>query len=244
MNPYLLPWMIVPTIPTDNPKPPTVYALLNSIVNFDNPNPAKIKNLASEGRNVFFDFDYPLSSNIEKADFECMILNKFMMRRIGFDTLTAFKIQLNVKLNEIMPQYNLLFDAIEGWDLFNDGETTTITISDNTTSANTTSASNSSISSATNTSDRRNSNTPQTNLTDVQNGSYISEYNYDTDTANANDTSQSSATYNGTNSNTKNETRQKSPADKIKLYKDFIEAKNNIYSMIFKDLDILFYQLG
>ena len=32
-------------------------------------------------------------------------------------------------------------------------------------------------------------------------------------------------------------------SDKINIYKQFLESKNNIYSMIFKDLDSLFYQL-
>ncbi len=51
-----------------------------------------------------------------------MILNKFLTRRIGFDTVTAFKIQLNVKMNEIMPKFNKLFNSLENWDIFNDGE--------------------------------------------------------------------------------------------------------------------------
>ena len=38
--------------------------------------------------------------------------------------ITAFKIALNVKLNEIMPVYNKMFDFLDGWDLFNDGEKT------------------------------------------------------------------------------------------------------------------------
>ena len=33
MNPYLIP-LLIPRFPHDNPKPPTIYALLNSIVNF------------------------------------------------------------------------------------------------------------------------------------------------------------------------------------------------------------------
>ena len=111
-----------PPLPNDISEPPTLYSLLESIVNFDALNKTKIKDLAKMGRSTIFDFNYPLTSNISKEDFECMILNKFLMRRIGFDTLTAFKIQLNVKLNEIMPAYNKLFDSLNGWNLFNDGE--------------------------------------------------------------------------------------------------------------------------
>jgi hypothetical protein len=48
-----------------------------------------------------------------------------------FDTVTAFRIQLNVKINEIMPLYNKMFDAIENWDIFGDGEVTEKTGTDN-----------------------------------------------------------------------------------------------------------------
>ena len=30
-------------------------------------------------------------------------------------------------------------------------------------------------------------------------------------------------------------------SDKVSAYKNFIESKQNIYSMIFKDLNVLFY---
>ena len=45
----------------------------------------------------------------------------FVLGKIGYETLTAFKIQLNVKLNMIMPKYNMMFDSIQGWNLFRDG---------------------------------------------------------------------------------------------------------------------------
>ena len=67
----------------------------------------------------------------------------------------------------------------------------------------------------------------------------MTDYNYDTDTSTGTTTSNSS----GTNTNTTNETINRSPADKIKIYNEFIENKNNIYTMIFKDLDSLFYGL-
>lgn len=218
----IYPFIRPPAFPDYN-LPPTLYRLLNSIVNFDEEEPTKIKDLASAGRSDIFDFDYPLSENIEKEDFESLILNHFLMRRIGYDTLNAFKIALNVKLNEIMPIYNKMFDMLEGWDLFNDGERVTETGSNtltNTTSSN-------------NTSDRRYSDTPQNQLADVRNGSYITDYNYDTDTGSVTSAS------NGSDSRTITRT----PSDKIKIYKEFIENKKSIMTMIFEDLDSLFYGL-
>lgn len=216
------PFIMPPAYPDYN-LPPTIYRLLNSLVNYDEEEQTKIKNLASEGRDEIFDFTYPLSSHVVKADFETMILNHFLMRRIGYDTLNAFKIALNVKLNEIMPMYNKMFDMLNGWDLFNDGET----ISESgTNSLN-------NITSSQNTSDRRYSDTPQNQLTNVQNGSYITDYNYDTDNGTT------SASTMGTDSRIITRT----PSDKIKIYKEFIENKKSIMTMIFDDLEPLFYGL-
>ena len=96
-NDYLLSMFYPPILPTNNYNTPTIYSILESIVNYGKDDKTKIKNLAKEGRQKIFDFDYPLTDNISKEDFECMILNKFLMRRIGFETITAFKCQCIIK---------------------------------------------------------------------------------------------------------------------------------------------------
>ena len=218
----IFPFIIPPAFPDYN-IPPTLYSLLNAIVNFGEEEQTKIKNLASEGRNKIFDFDYPLTENVDKEDFECLIINHFLMRRIGYDTLNAFKIALNVKLNEIMPIYNKMFDMLDGWDLFSDGER--VTESGNNSLNN--------ITTSQNISDRRYSDTPQQQLTNVQDGKYITDYNYDTDSGSV------SASTMGTDSRIITRT----PSDKIKIYKEFIENKKSIMTMIFEDLEPLFYGL-
>lgn len=251
MNNYFFPYYFYPTIPHMNEKPPTVYSLLESIVNYGKDNKTKIKDLAKNGRTTFFDFDYELSENISKEKFETTILNHFLMRRIGFDTLTAFKIQLNVKLNEIMPLYNKMFDALENWNIFNDGEVTTKTgnIEDNNTINNT--ASNTLNNTANNTtnniSDRRESDTPQNQLQEIRDGNYVTKYNYDSNNTTSQDTS--NATGNSTSNTTEEkqnqyqETITKSPADKIAILREMQENINNIFTLIFNDLECLFYQL-
>ena len=87
------------------------------------------------------------------------------------------------------------------------------------------------------TSDRRYSDTPQNQLQSVRDGEYVSEYNYDTDNGTTSNTSFS------TNNNTTNEAITRSPADKMMLYSEFLKNRQNIYTMIFKDLDSLFYQI-
>lgn len=247
---FLMP-MFIPMIPTNNMKPPTVYAILNSICNFDAETQTKIVDLAKVGRTKIFNFDYPLSEKVDKEKFECMILNHFLQRRINFQTITGFQIQLNVKLNEIMPLYNKMFDSLDGWNIFEDGEKTTHdSIDDRTTNVENTA--NNSLSSNSNTtseniSDLRYSKMPQNELQNIKDGKYITEYNYNQDNATNTDESTSTGSSSGT-SNTKDnnilhEEWNRSPADKIAIYKEFQENLKSIYGMIFKDLECLFYGL-
>ena len=277
-----------------NDKPPTLYALLNSICNFEieeKEDITKTKDLAKIGRTKIFDFDYPLTTKINKEDFESMILNKFIMRRIGFETPTAFKIQLNVKLNEIMPIYNKMFEMLDGWDIFNDGEeitreTTTNNINDyeghkinsgtNTTENTGTntienSGTNKSQSDSTingnQITDNRNSDLPQNEISNVADGNYMTNYQLTDvdntgievviasedlnskskntiDTQNKNTIDLTEIGYNTTKNNgTVKEVIKRTPSEKLELYTKFIKERTNIYSMIFKDLDCLFYQL-
>lgn len=243
--------MFMPMIPTNNMKPPTVYAILNSICNFDAETQTKIVDLAKVGRTKIFNFDYPLSDKVDKEKFECMILNHFLQRRINFQTVTGFQIQLNVKLNEIMPLYNKMFDSLDGWNIFEDGEKTTHDSRDDRTT-NVENTANNSLSSNSNTtseniSDLRYSKMPQNELQNIKDGKYVTDYNYNQDNATNTDESTSTGSSSGT-SNTKDnnilrEEWNKSPADKIAIYKEFQENLKSIYGMIFKDLECLFYGL-
>ena len=224
-------------------EPPTIYSLLNSYVNFANDTPAKIKDLANAGRAMFFDFDYPLATGMTKSEFECMILNHFMMRRIGYETVTAFKIALNVKLNEIMPMYNKLFESINGWNIFTDGEIMDRTVTDSRTVNNTGTSSGTNNTTSSTTSDRRFSNTPQNALQDVRNGQYVTEYNYDSDGGTSNSTSSASNNNSSVEGGNEIERIVRTPTDKMHLYTEFLRNRQNIYTMIFKDLDSLFYQI-
>ena len=232
-------------------KPPTLYSILDAYCNYGKEEKTKVKDLALVGRELIFDFEYPLTSKINKVDFEKMILNNFLDRRIGLETVTAFKIKLDVKLNEIMPIYNKMFEMLDGWDIFSDGEETNRIINDSRNIENTNNGTTSTTTNATTTNsivkDIRKSDTPENELEDVQNGSYVSNYEYNQN----NGTSTDNSTNSGTSQNTQNTTNEgtleeriiKSSKDKIKDYNDFITNRKHIYSMIFKDLECLFYQL-
>ena len=224
-------FLLFPPLPPNCSKPPTIYTILESIVNYGKDNQTKIKDLAKEGRGTIFNFDYPLTNNISKEKFECMILNHFLMRRIGFETVTAFRIQLDVKLNEIMPLCNKMFDALENWNIFNDGEVTEKTGTDNRTINNTAETintlENESTTNSSDTSDRRNSELPQNQLESLRDGSYVSNYNYDQNSAESHDNSTSNGSSNSSNNtqddNNYHETITRTPADKIAIYKEFQE---------------------
>ena len=227
--------LFFPFIPATNEKPVTIYSILNSYVNYDAETQTKISDLANVGRTIIFDFDYPLSNQITKEDFETQILNHYMMRRIGFETVTAFKIALNAKLNEIMPTYNKLFDVLNNWNIFNDGETI-----DRRYTSNANNTSNvDSTGNANSVSDRRYSDTPQNKLENIRDGSYVSEYNYD-----SNDNySQTNTSSSGNNNINDVEITKRSQHDKMYVYKELLNEKNNIMKSIYKELDNLFYDI-
>ena len=177
--------------------------------------------------------------------------------------MTLFNIQLNVKLNEIMPIYNKMFDALENWDIFNDGETTKKSGTDNRKTENTTNTTNESTSSNTlnnesttntsNISDRRYSDLPQNQLQNIRDGKYVTKYNYDTETnegkdnsksvGNSENTANTESRNNTTDDNINSETTTRSPADKISILKEMQANIKNIYSMIFDELECLFYSI-
>lgn len=241
-------WGTFPKIPNDiNMRPPTLYALLESIVNFGTDEKTKIKDLASVGRTTIFNFDYPLFHGIDRAEFETMILNKFIMRRIGYETVTAFQIALNVKLNEIMPTYNKLFEAMEYWRLFEDGEKIEREQNDTRNSKvdTTMQSNNTSNTTSQDIADLRESELPQSEIDNVKNASYLTKYNLNTNNANGTDVSEQHSTGNNQTAEAGNlkEIIKRSPANNIDVYTKFLTEKQNIYTMIFKDLDSLFYQL-
>ena len=293
-DPFFYNFLYKPFIPPDYDIPPTIYALLNSYVNFNKSNKTKINNLAKEGRGLFFDFNYSLSNKLNKEDFETMILNHYMMNRIGYDTVTAFKLQLNVKINSILPMMNKLFDTLPDLSIF-DGESIISdstdnrdisdnrNINDNKNITDNKNLNNESTikddhyitdignthSNNENINDNRFSDEPQNQLEDVQDGSYVTNYTYNT----SNENNQINETFNRNENTTKNENQStnekytrnennttndnlkrnddnihheetfKTIGNKVEVLKMYQENLTSIYDLIFKELDDLFYSL-
>jgi hypothetical protein len=207
-----------------NPKPPTLYAIMNSIANYDAEEKTKIRNLAKATHEKIFDFEYPLSSKVNKEDFECQILNHFIMRRIGQETFTAFQLFLENKLNEILPYYNIMFDSLTDYNLFNDGEVITRNREDNGTSTL----------NSINEMKSKYAEYPMNQLSDIDDGKYVTNQTTNNGTNGSN----------GTSSNISRETETRSGIDKMDLYQKYLQTRNSIMTMIYKDLDILFYGLA
>ncbi len=244
----MFPWSIIPMfypmLPNDCNKPPTIYSLLESIVNFENDTPVKKSELARNGRDKIFDFDYPLTEHITKENFEVMILNNYMMRRIGYETPTAFKIALDVKLNSIMPIYNKMFDSLENWDLFNDGEIVERETSKEDESVGTNNVTNTSQLSSTSRDDTRYSDTPQGRLNDIEAGTYMTDYTLNQNTSSGNSTNTETGRDTKSSNGTESERITRTQHDKIEIYKNFQNEIKSIYQLIFDELDDLFYSLN
>ena len=244
----MFPWwgmmpMFYPMLPNDCNKPPTIYSLLDSIVNYNSEVKTPIKDLAKLGRSEIFNFDYPLTSNITKENFEVMILNNYMMRRIGYETLTAFRLALNVKLNSIMPIYNKMFDSLENWNILEDGEIVEREVEKEDSSTGTNTTSNTNQLSSTSRDDTRYSDTPQGRLTDIEDGTYMTDYTLNQNTSTGNSTNTQNGSESKQANGTETERISRTPINKIEIYKEFQNELKSIYQLIFNELDDLFYSL-
>ena len=231
---------------SQNDVPPTLYSLMNSYVNFNKTEAEKVSiiNLPSAFRTYLFDFNYPLANNL-KADFEENFLSHYMFRRIGFDTYMSFKIHLKNKLNEIMGKYNAMVDEFSELDFLGISEVHTRTVDDDrtTNSSSRTDSTNSSTGSSSNTSDNRYSDTPENQLTDVQNGTYLTDYTYNqqTGSSTASATGASTLTSSVSDSNDIRETINIHRGDSTDEYLKYQNEINHVYTMMYKELDSLFY---
>ena len=202
-------------------EPPTLYSIMQSIVNYGKEDKTKIKDLWEEARIKIFNFEYPLSPLFNKANFEKMFLNHYMFRRINFDTFTSFQIHLDVKLNEIMPKYNKMIEGFSSLDFLG-------TVEHHTKE---TSLENIASTSDTARTGIKYSNTPQGQLEKVEDGEYVTEYTL-------NEGTNSGSSQANANSN---ENITITRGDNLEEYKKFMEIANNIYTMIFNECDSLFY---
>lgn len=71
----------------------------------------KVDAVISASRARVFDFDYPIFDGSYKEHLEKKILKHFYFREIGCETYGQWQVQLDAKMNEIMPYYNQLYNS-------------------------------------------------------------------------------------------------------------------------------------
>lgn len=246
--------MIYPILQQGNNLPPTLYSIMQSLVNYDTDEPRKIKDMWQKAREYIFNFDYVLTKNVSRETFEHNILNHYLMRRINYETVTLFQIMLENKLAEILPKYNMLWDSLDGWDIFKSG-TTTREYTDNTTTSNTgNNTVNGTITGentgTTNTINNTGySDTPQSKIDDIDSNEYLTEYTHneaDNTITNNTSTTTSNTTTNtdsGKSDKTIKEVVTRTADNEMDLLIKFQAEYNNIWTMLYRDLDCLFYGL-
>ncbi len=71
----------------------------------------KIKDVIAKAIPKIFDFDFPIFDESYRNVLETKILKHYYTREIGLETYGLWKLKLDTKLNEIMPFYNQLYKS-------------------------------------------------------------------------------------------------------------------------------------
>lgn len=207
-----------------------------------------------------FNFDFPIFDEAYRGILERKILKHFYTREIGEETVGLWKLRLDTKMNEIMPYYNKLytselleFNPLYTTDLTRkkDNEITgqnegTVDSTNSSTSNGTGSGTNSG------TSVDKYSDTPQGALTNVENGTYLTNARLTEDSATNSSTSSNTSSGSG---NVTSENSSLTTEDYLehvvgyesrsasKLLKEYRDTFLNIDMMIIEELEVLFMQL-
>ena len=214
-------------------KPPTFYSIINSALNYGNPENEKIKIFdfpIVAGRFVFDDFTYPLkNSSFDINIFRPMFISHFLMRRIGQETYLSFKLHLQSKLLQVMPKYQMLVDSFESG--IGSIETVKRNTEDNRNSNS------QSVSNSKSITDNRYSDTPQNRIADVKSGENVTDFTY-----NQSDSDITSNVTGTDNSNFSEDVTRKQ-LNNLEVYKMFLDNNNTLLNNLLKEFDCLFYQL-
>lgn len=77
----------------------------------ENVGQTKIKDVIAKAIPKIFDFDFPIFDESYRNVLETKILKHYYTREIGLETYGLWKLKLDTKLNEIMPFYNQLYKS-------------------------------------------------------------------------------------------------------------------------------------
>ena len=211
-----------------------------------------------------FDFSFPIFDENYRMVLEKKILKHFYTREIGEETVGLWKLRLDTKLNEIMPYFNKLylselleFNPLYTTDLTRKKDNKVDNESDGTVESENHSESTSSgtgSGESSNTSVDKFSETPQGALTNVENGTYLTNARITEDSGeSSSETSNESATdgsgkvVSGSTSSTTEDYLEHvvgyESRSGSKLLKEYRETFLNIDMLVIGELEPLFMQL-
>lgn len=72
---------------------------------------SQIEKVIEKSKEKIFDFDFPIFDESYRSVIETKILKHFYTREIGLETVGLWKLKLSTKMNEIMPYYNQLYKS-------------------------------------------------------------------------------------------------------------------------------------
>lgn len=188
-----------------------------------------------------FDFQltsYPIFDENYRNTLNEKLLNHYYENEIGFETAPLFRFYLNNKLNEIMPKYNVLYNAqkklLDENALFNNTNVTESLQGSNTTETESTSNS-------TNNSKNLFQDTPQGQIasTDINNQTWATNLNLTNNSISDTNT----ASGNGTNEYIKTIVGNTGGKYNIEVLNDIVNNFLNIDLMIINELSDLFMQI-
>lgn len=188
-----------------------------------------------------FDFkmtSYPIFDENYRTTLNEKILNHYYENEIGFETAPLFRFYLNNKLNEIMPKYNVLYEA-QKEVIDNDLLLANTNVTESLTGSNTTQTA--TTSSSTNNGKNLFQDTPQGTIasTDIDNQTWATNLNLTTNSIS--DTNNASG--NATNEYIKTIIGNTGGKYNIEVLNDIVNNFLNIDLMIINELSDLFMQI-
>lgn len=201
---------------------------------------SKIDEIVEDAESQIFD-NYPIFDETYRKTLNCKILKHYYTREICEETFGLWKLRLNNRMNEIMPYYNKLYASEElAFNPLEDIDIRTSGSANGTASANGQTTENNY---ALGGSGDAYSDTPQGELTHVEDNSYLSNYRkIDFNQENHNGSSNSSSS---SNTNSHNERTYGKSAGKSNsaLLQEYRETFLNIDKQIIDELNDLFFGL-
>lgn len=198
---------------------------------------SQVDDVIAKAVDKIFNFNFPIFDEKYRKVLEIKILKHFYTREIGFETVGLWKLKLNTKLNEIMPYYNQLYksELLEFNPLYDVDLTRKHTGSGSTDSETKSNGSNSG------TNWNLYSDTPQGDVTGLENGNYLTNATKDSSNGSYNESGNMSAKT--TDEYLEIVSGKQGSTDFSTLLKRYRETFLNIDMLVIAELEDLFMQL-